>query len=375
VQLFAQENTHLGDAVNYYKDRVERRRIAAQAERTAPELLAAVQAFQGSVTLLSDQPLKAWRQLSLGEGTSLKQYKAFSENPRLKSDATAQRLKRSVEDHGAHLLKEAIAPQFEPRAKEAASKLSACCVGKFPFVNEMELVAQRSQLAAGQGYSRGGPAGAIRNTIDIPTIGVSDVNGPLAEFGALASEFAIDPILTGDAREFDFVGPDRPVLSVARTWQVFLFGANAPAGAAPKQHNIEVRLVDRPPLSGTIFLGDRVGQVALFDRATILRPSTDVKSGRTPPPFVWRLAAADAPLEIVGRNEDARGWTGSLMITGGPLKLFGYVLRASEDRRPGSDPRVWNIRVEIPDAERPTPRLQGVFELKFDDPLPGVVPQ
>jgi hypothetical protein len=114
--------------------------------------------------------------------------------------------------------------------------------------------------------------------------------------------------------------------------------------------------------------------VTVFDRATVLRPSTDVKTGRTPPPFVWRLAAAAGALEIIGRNEDVKGgWTGSLVITGGPLRLFAYILRASEDRRPGADPRVWDIRVEIPDAERANARLQGVFELKLDDPMPGVL--
>jgi len=375
-EAFAAANQYLAPVREEFVRRIDRPRLQAQSERVAPELTAAAESFRGAVTSISDQPLKAWKQLSTGDGATLKQYKAFSENLRLKSDPTAARLKRAIEDHGAHLLRDAIRPQFAPRAEAAAGRFSTCCLGKFPFVNEVELANERSQVAAGQGYSRGGPAGAIRYTIDIPTIGVADIQGPLAEFGALASEFAIDPILTGDAREFDFVGPERPVFAVARGWQVYLFGANAAPGATAKPHNIEVRLVDRAPVAGAVFLGDRVGQVALFDRATILRPSTDVKTGRTPPPFVWRLQTADAPLEIVGRNEDARGgWTGSLFVTGGPLKLYGFVQRASDERRPGADPRVWDIRVEIPDAERAGTRLQGTFELKFDDPLPGVIPR
>jgi hypothetical protein len=31
--------------------------------------------------------------------------------------------------------------------------------------------------------------------------------------------------------------------------------------------------------------------------------------------------------------------------------------------------------VEVPDAERANLKLQGVFELKFDEPLPGVIPK
>ncbi|HTO88040.1 MAG TPA: type VI secretion protein IcmF/TssM N-terminal domain-containing protein [Thermoanaerobaculia bacterium] len=377
LEQFAAANQYLAPVLEEYRRRIERPRLAAAAEKAAPELIAAAESFRGAVTGVSDQPLKAWRQLSTGEGgQSLKQYKAFSDNPRLRSDPTALRLKRSVEDHGAHLLRDAIRPQFAPRAAEAYGRISGCCLGKFPLINEMQLQTERAQLASGQGYSRGGPAGAAVYRIEVPTIGLSDLSGPLSEFGAIASEFAIDPILRGEANEFDFVGAERPVLAVARAWQLFIYGVNAPPGATAKPHAIEVRSIERTPSAGTIFLGDRVGQVTLFDRATILRPSTDVKSGRTPPPYVWRLSSADSPLEIIGRNEDVKGgWTGSLVIGGGPLKLFGYVLRASEDRRPGADPRVWDIRVEIPDAERPSSRLQGVFELKLDDPLPGVIPR
>jgi hypothetical protein len=374
MQTFVQENANLGDALDYYKNRIERPRAAAAGERTAPELLAAAEGFRGVVQGLADGPLEAWKQLAGSDAASLKQYKVFSENPRLRGDATAQRMKHGVEDHGAHLLRDEIRPRFEARGKGVSEHLNACCLGKFPFINDLVLQSDRPQLASGQAYSRGGPAGAIRYTLDIPTISPEDVNGPLAELGALASEFGLDPILRGEAREFDFVGDPRPIFAVARDWQLFLFGANAQPGATAKQHNIEVRLVERTPSAGTLFLGDRVGQVTVFDHATVLRPSTDVKTGRTPPPFVWRLAAAASALEIIGRNEDVKGgWTGSLVITGGPLRLFAYILRASEDRRPGADPRVWDIRVEIPDAERAGGRLQGVFELKFDDPLPGVI--
>ena len=116
--------------------------------------------------------------------------------------------------------------------------------------------------------------------------------------------------------------------------------------------------------------------MTLFDPSERLRPSTDIKTGNKPPPYVWRLNSADGPLTILGRNEDAKGgWKGTLDITGGPLKLFYYIRRASDDRRAGQDPSVWDIRVEIPDAERPSTRLQGVFELRLDEPLPGVLPR
>ena len=63
--------------------------------------------------------------------------------------------------------------------------------------------------------------------------------------------------------------------------------------------------LDREPGAGRRPLKDRVSQITLFDRGVILRPSTDIKSQRVPPPFVWRLSSADALLTISGWNEQS----------------------------------------------------------------------
>jgi hypothetical protein len=381
MQTFAASNQYLGESLDYYRTRIERRRAAEAAGAVvAPELLEAANAFKGSVSAASDQPLRAWQQLARSEagGPSLKQYMAFSVSPRLRNNSTALRMKREVEDHGAHLLRDAIRPVFAPREAVVFGKLNACCLGKFPFINELQLQLERSQFASGQAYSRSGGSGAAYYRVELPTVGMADISGAIVELGALADEFALDPIFSGEAREFDFVGEHRPILGVACAWDRFLFTPGAAPGqpGAPKEHKIEIRSVEKPPTQGAIFIGDRVGQVTFFDRSTILRPSTDVKTGRTPPPYVWRLAAAESPLSITGRNEEtARGWTGTLDILGGPLKLFYWVRRASEDRKPGQDDRIWTVRVEVPDAERASTKLQGVFELKFDEAVPGVIPR
>jgi hypothetical protein len=377
-QQFANANQYLAEVYEEYRSRIERPRAAAAGSSVAPELIEAANAFRAAVTGVSDQPLQAWRQLARGEGGTLKQYKAFSDGPRLKSNPTAMRMKREVEDHGAHLIRDAIRPQFAQREPAAWAKISSCCLGKFPFINEIELEMERQKFANATAYSRAGAAGAATYRIDLPTIGVPDITGAIAEMGSLAADFALEPIFAGDAPEFDFVGEHRSILGIASTWERFLFGPpSAPGQAAgpPRDHRIEIRSIERPPTLGTVFVGDRVGQVTLFDKGTILRPSTDVKTGRTPPPYVWRLAAADSLLSVIGKNEDQRGWTGTLEVTGGPLKLFYYIRCASEDRRPNQDDHVWDIRVEIPDAEKPNGRLQGVFELKLDDALPGVLPR
>jgi hypothetical protein len=380
LQTFAATNQYLGESLDYYRSRIERPKAAAAAGSVvAPELLEAANALKGSVSAASDQPLKAWQQLARSEagGPSLKQYMAFSLSAKLRNNPTALRMKREVEDQGAHLMRDAIRPIFAPREAVVWGKLSACCLGKFPFINELALQLERGQFASGQAYSRSGGSGAAYFRVELPTVGMADISGAIAELGALASEFGLDPIFSGEAREFDFVGEHRSILGVAGGWDRFLFAPGAAPGQAgsPKEHKIEVRSVERAPSQGAVFIGDRVGQVTFFDRTTILRPSTDVKTGRTPPPFVWRLAAAEQPLSIIGRNEDAHGWTGTLDLLGGPLKLFYWARRASEERKPGQDDRVWTVRVEVPDAERANLKLQGVFELKFDEPLPGVIPK
>lgn len=380
LQTFAAANQYLGESLDYYRQRVERPRAAASAGAVvAPELVEAANTFRGAVSAASDQPLKAWQQLSRGEGgATLKQYMSFSDNARLRNNQTALRMKREVEDHGAHLMRDAIRPVFAPREQAVWGKLNACCLGKFPFINDVQLQLERTQFASGQAYARTGGAGAAYYRIDLPTVGMADITGAIAELGSLASEFALDPIFSGEAREFDFVGEHRSILGVARAWERFLYNPGVAPGqsGSPKEHKIEIRSIERPPTQGAVFIGDRVGQVTFFDKSTILRPSTDVKTGRTPPPYSWRLAAAESPVSIIGRNEEsARGWTGTVEILGGPLKLFYYVRKTSEDRKPGQDERVWSIRVEVPDAERANLKLQGVFELKFDDPLPGVIPR
>ena len=381
IQAFAAANDYLRPILDYYVARVERPRAAAAGATVAPEILAAAEVFKNAVTVLSDQPLRAWKQLATGtEGVSLKDYRAFSGNPRVRSIPLARRLKTEVEDHGAHLIRDAIRPQFRPRADAFFARISGCCLGKFPFINEVQLETERRNLDGPDPYSRSGTSGAALYRVDLPTIATTDITGMLAEFGALSAEFALGPIFSGEAREFNFAGDNWRVLSVAYGWERFLFAepvaGGAPVAGLPEEQRIAIRLIERAPTGGAVFIGDRVGQVNLFDRTTILRPSTDVKTGRQAPPYVWRLASADAPLTILGRNEETvRGWTGALEITGGPLKLFYFIQRASEPRRPEQDERIWNTRIEVPDAERPSVRLQGVVELRFEEPLPGVVPR
>jgi hypothetical protein len=132
-------------------------------------------------------------------------------------------------------------------------------------------------------------------------------------------------------------------------------------------------------------MGDRVNSLFLFDRSTVVRPSTDFKTGKQPNPYVWRIGPADAPMVITGRDEESKaGWTGSLEVFGGPLRFFYFVRVASEPREPWDEDdeleerllkeRTWTIRVVIPNAMQRNEPLEGMFELVFDEPMPPLLP-
>ena len=68
-----------------------------------------------------------------------------------------------------------------------------------------------------------------------------------------------------------------------------------------------------------------------------------------------------------------QGWTGRLAIEGGPLKLL-YFVHVASIGKPSRNRTVWEVRVEIPDYDRPNSRLEGIYVLEFDKPIPRVFP-
>lgn len=122
-------------------------------------------------------------------------------------------------------------------------------------------------------------------------------------------------------------------------------------------------------LSGdrAIFLGDRVAELEFFGRSNLFRPSTDPNREIQVP-----VSFDESALRLCGQNEDeAGGWRGCLILEGGPLKLLYFIQLAERDSRDNG--RVWEVEVEIPDFLDDRLRPKGIFELGFDQPLPGVV--
>jgi len=383
IQGFVAGNGYLNPLLAYFQSRIEKPKAAKSSSQPNPELVAAATQFKQNVQVLSDQPLKAWTQLAKAQdNASLRGYHAFSGNPAIRNRPDGKNLKIRIEDHGANLIRDAISPIFSQRIEPLWKRLQQTAMGQYPFITETALRQERAKYQAIESSQRFGGGSASSFRLTLPTMSQADISGVLSDMGVVFAEFSVDPILTGQEPQFDFVGSEkRGVFRVAFLWDRYLSGSNAlkaPGSPATQigVHNIEVLAVDRPITQGRRFMGDRVGTLSVFEPGTIIRPSTDVKSGRIPPPYAWKLAAQGSPLNITGRNEQSgTGWTGALEITGGPLRLFYFVRLASEDRRENQDDKIWTIRVVIPDAEKPREPLEGVFELRFDEAMPPVISQ
>jgi hypothetical protein len=377
LQGFVQTNANLNPVIGYYNSRFGTR-VSARPAAIPDYLLAAAETFRKTVGALGDKDeLNSWKQLATGaDGATLRGWHAFTSDLRIRSGPHGRSLK-SLEDRGASLLRTAIEPQFNPKWDALYQRLASCCSGQFPFITESRLKQERADYAAER------PTGGLSIRRNLPTIGQADVLGALAEVGVLSDAYAVDPLLGGAEPSFDFIQQNRGSLTVARLWQRFISGASATGSTSlagrpggPGGREISVLAIDREPGAGRRPLKDRVSQITLFDRGVILRPSTDIKSQRVPPPFVWRLSSSDALLTISGRNEQSGegGWTSTYEVTGGPLKLFYFIRLASEARTELSDPKVWTIRVQIPDGKNPRDLLEGAFEIRLDEPMPPILP-
>jgi len=383
VQAFT-VNRRLNSVLGYFKSKAAPARRQSAPAQAPPELVAAANLFKSNVVPLPEQELKAWRQLSLAkDGVSLRGYHAFSRNPAVKRSSFGSQL-IAVERKGANLIRDAIQPSFQQAAEPVVKRIREQCLGHFPFVRESQLRQERLAYATGTSLTPGGSPNSATLKLTLPTIGQTHFSGVLTDVGALADEYALDPILWGGEPFFDFTGDSRGLLAVSRGWQRFLFGTGR-STSVNKQHKVEIRPIPFSPSPGKRFMGDRVNSLFLFDRSVVVRPSTDFKSGKQPNPYVWILPPGDGSMSITGRDEESKnGWTGSLEIYGGQLKFFYFVRVASEPRDFRDDTedyeqrlereRTWTLRVVIPNALQRTEPLEGLFELVFEEPMPPILP-
>jgi hypothetical protein len=377
---YASTNQRVMPLVTVFNQREHSRETAASrpAARLPEELVAAANGFKRCVAGLESDALKAWRQLALQkDGTSLADFHAFTGNLRLRGNPIAGRL-AAVEAHGAALMTSEIRPLFVERSRGFWGRVAQCCTGRYPFISPRQL--RRQQESYFQGYAQGAGAWVdesrdprlreVNDTLDLQTASLDAIDRLFFEGGSLDSlfaDFALDPLVDGKERIIDFIRGDRERLRVLRQWQRFLF-AEKGAGAGSGQQ-LRIKLVDRSSPPPHVFLGERMGQVDFFG-SNPLRPSTDANRVRV---LTLPLTLEDRPTSVLGRNEDKDGWSGRLTLRGGPLKIPYFVHLASAGR-PREAGRIWTVHLELADYQQPQTRLDGLFELTFDRPLPDVLP-
>ncbi len=347
------------------------------AEKVSPDLASAADAYKKCVAGLDDDPLHAWRQLALGkDGATLADFHTWTESNRLRGNNTAIRMTQ-VERTGSRLLAQEIRPAFQNRLGGIWA-IAKTLGDRFPFTPRARLQWQSETYRKGPVAPSGPPWGApARDTAQrsatdsllLETVDLGSLDRLFFQGGSLDSlfeEFALDPIVDGREKEIDFVGTNRDRLRVLREWQRFVYGD----GHSSAVQHVKVKLLAGTSTAPRIFVGERMGQVDLFGPNAV-RPSTDAARVRI---LDLPLQMEDRPVAVVGRNEDkAGGWTGILSLRGGPLKI-PYFVHLAADGRPREGGKVWTIRIQLPDYQQPQQRLEGVFELTFERPLPEIVP-
>lgn len=389
LEEFASANDRLRPLV----DKMAQGSRRSKPVQISPELERTIEEYKRTVEVLDDDALEAWRQLALGrDGASLDGFHAFSRNRRLQRNSDASWLAANVEAKGSELLSEAIRPDYEKAASGFWRDQEACCRDRFPFITELEL--RRQRLIYERGYLAAGDGELWLNTVPDParrvitlpilleTVSEDEIDRiffPGGSLDRLFEEFVLDPLVSLDTEgnaltTIDFVGSDKGRLRVLRGWQRFLYGDDDRGRRVlGGEQQLTFGIQEGRSTEDRIYLGERVAQVDLFGPAPAysIRPSTDAGKGvvrRVP------LVLEDRDLYVTVTNEDsAGGWVGRLVIRGGPLKLLYFVHLANESSRAGG--REWTLRVEVPDFERhPLQRLDALFDLGFERPLPGVLP-
>jgi hypothetical protein len=194
--------------------------------------------------------------------------------------------------------------------------------------------------------------------LDLPTVSRRDAESIFEDLDELVDQFGLGPILDGSETSIDFIGPTKATLRVLRQWREYI-GADS-GGRRSGDQFFGARLKAQSLL-------ESVNSIELFDAERPIRASTEQY---VEVPFYL----GEEALTVIGENEDqTSGWKGRLVVEGGFLKLPYFVLVAA-DAAPSSDRKEWDVRVEIPEFNRPESRVGGTFEFSFDKGIPGVLP-
>ncbi|MBL8112121.1 MAG: hypothetical protein JNK60_04495 [Acidobacteria bacterium] len=359
IATFAQGNNFLNPLLTEFNKKATAQSQQKEAGKVSPDLIASVEKFKQIVTSLPDQPKVALSQLTK-EPDWQRKFRSFSENAALRRGNRFANDLKGIEDHGLKLLQSEtgseVAGKLTPQIKQLQSFYAR---GMFPFVTSAQLRDKRMKYDAGTLALRTGNTATLR----LDTMRPQEITEIL---GALASEDLNEATLAT-------LGNDGKLARTALEWARFLYGAPAPGAKSPtggalRDRGIEVRFLPDAAPSATS-LQAKASVIAFFDDKTLIRPATSQRLG-TKTMFTYSVGASEAPLTIKARNEGART-EGVLLIEGGALRLFAFLLLASDGAQ--EDGRVHVVRLRVPDPGS-SQMIEGRFELRFDDPLPGVLP-
>ncbi len=396
---FAQQNARLEGLSRQFRDAQRKSQpspggggpvVPSSVER-------AINAFKDLVGRLDTDPLEAWRELA-EKPENLQQFHAFS---RLGGGRHVADLERDLEVHGANILESEIAPVFQRSYKDFWRDIDEYAFGFFPFISKGQLEDARSMYS--RGYSRSDRQSADEDSRDrrrsrdegdrrsrrssadaswqnrtsdsgqrletmvlnLPTVSAQDAEDVFSSLQRLVDDYGLTPILNGSEREIDFVGIAKSTLTSMQGWAGFMGGGGSRRQS--QEESFEARLLPQLRHGDGTFLLEKVNSIEFFGAQRPIRSSTE-QYVEVP------LNMTDGSVSVVGVNEDqTSGWTGRLIIEGGAFKILYFVLVAA-DGAPSDDRTTWEVRVELPAHSRSGGRLDGIFELSFDRPIPAVLP-
>jgi len=396
---FAQQNARLEGLSRQFRDAQRKSRpspggggpvVPSSVER-------AINEFKDLVGRLNTDPLEAWRELA-EKPENLQKFHAFS---RLGGGRHVADLERDLEVHGANILESEISPVFQRSYKDFWRDIDEYASGFFPFISKGQLEDARSMYS--RGYSRSdrqsadeyssdrrrsrdeGDRRSRRSSADaswqnrtsdsgqrletmvlnLPTVSARDAEDVFSNLQRLVDDYGLTPILNGSEREIDFVGTAKSTLTSMQGWAGFMGGGGSRRQS--QEESFEARLLPQLRQGDGTFLLEKVNSIEFFGAQRPIRSSTE-QYVEVP------LDLTDGSVSVVGVNEDqTSGWTGRLIIEGGAFKILYFVLVAA-DGAPSDDRTTWEVRVELPARSRDGGRLDGIFELSFDRPIPAVLP-
>ena len=343
------------------------RRAAARprpppARPSRPTSLAAANAFRRAVSGALGPAAEGLAAARRGRGRRDAQA-VQGPSPRTRACATTRRrsgCSSEVEDHGAHLIRDAIRPHLSRSASQVVwGKLYACCLGKFPFINDAPAPGRARSSSRRARPTRARARRARRPTASTcPTIGMADISGAIAEIGGLSRRVRARPDLRG--RRPGVRLRRRAPLDPGRRAGRGSGSSSAPPrtpgpGRGPPtraQDRDPLRRARRPPGRG-LHRRPRGPGDALRRHESFGRRPTSRRAARRRP-TCGGSPSADSPSAIIGEKR-GRGARLDRHARHHRRAAQALLLRPARERGspPGQDDQVWNIRVELPDAERP----------------------